>query len=120
MNFQNPMGKLNSPDPSSPYLTQPNPLTLPLPTPPLKHFRHNIPGFHGINHRVSINFVASRFVAEEFRYCKQGISQDDVTQRVFLLMVLGRGVNGQISGANQHIERQEVVLPKQMHMSVAM
>ena len=31
-----------------------------------------------------------------------------------------RGVNGQIPGANQHIERQEVALPKQMHMSVAM
>ena len=31
-----------------------------------------------------------------------------------------RGVNGQIPGANQHIERQEVALPKQMHISVAM
>ena len=31
-----------------------------------------------------------------------------------------RGVNGQIPGPNQHIERQEVALPKQMHMSVAM
>ena len=27
---------------------------------------------------------------------------------------------GQIPGANQHIERQEVALQKQMHMSVAM
>ena len=31
-----------------------------------------------------------------------------------------RGVNGQIPGPNQHIERQEVAVPKQMHMSVAM
>ena len=31
-----------------------------------------------------------------------------------------RTVNGQIPGANQHIERQEVALQKQMHMSVAM
>ena len=31
-----------------------------------------------------------------------------------------RTVNGQIPGANQDIEQQEVALPKQMHMSVAM
>ena len=37
-----------------------------------------------------------------------------------MLRLASRTVNGQIPGANQDIERQEVALQKQMHMSVAM